>query len=59
MPNVTVLDGSLYAIGGCTGSGCNDMVSTVYRYTPATDTWTRLADYPFDMERAACSRHHR
>ena len=41
----TVLDGQLYVVGGCdTRQFCG--TTGAFRYDPATDTWTSLADYP-------------
>ena len=42
-----VLNGQLYVIGGNTG-GANSPtpVKTMYRYDPAANKWTRLANYP-------------
>ncbi|HTL06229.1 MAG TPA: kelch repeat-containing protein [Gemmatimonadales bacterium] len=43
-----VLDGALYAIGGCVGHDPNPVdVPWVHRYDPATDRWTEVAPLPF------------
>ena len=56
-----VLDGQLYVVGGCTSASPSPWCSfgptldTVYRYDPADNTWTRLADYPVIASQEACA----
>ena len=49
-----VVDGKIYAIGGCLHAGRR--FSTVEAYDPETDTWTRKADMPTtrQIEKFAC-----
>jgi len=49
-----VLDGKLYAVGGCTTSGCLPMSNTVVRYDAAANTWETLANYPQSVAFASC-----
>ena len=41
-----MVDGKIYAIGGHTDGGWDNIVSAVEEYDPATDTWTEKADMP-------------
>ncbi|HEY1914402.1 MAG TPA: carboxypeptidase regulatory-like domain-containing protein [Streptosporangiaceae bacterium] len=43
---MAVLDGELYAVGGCTAWSCGSESQSVSRYDPATGGWTKLASYP-------------
>jgi len=54
MVDTCVVDGKIYAIGGCLHSGRR--FSTVEVYDPETDTWTRKADMPTarQIEKSAC-----
>ena len=52
---VAVLNGEIYIVGGCTGGpGCN-VISSAYRYDPASNTWTQLPDYPTADLDEACA----
>lgn len=43
-----VLNGQLYVMGGQDGVDAKaNIYKTAYRYDPASDTWTRLADLPY------------
>ena len=45
--SISVVDGKIYAIGGWTLVGVEQVsISTVEMYDPATNTWTRKADVP-------------
>ena len=48
-----VVNGKLYAIGGCNASQCGT-VSSVEVYDPHTDTWRHAAHYPAPTAFAAC-----
>ncbi|XP_030636622.1 kelch-like protein 33 [Chanos chanos] len=41
---VGVLEDKLYVVGGCHFYAKTDTMKSVYRYTPVSDTWERLAD---------------
>lgn len=47
---IPVTDAATFVIGTqayvCTGENVGGMLSTVYRYDQASDTWTRVADFP-------------
>ncbi len=45
-----VIDGQIYSIGGQTGvdAGASYFPNS-YRYNPATDSWSRIADLPFGL----------
>jgi hypothetical protein len=43
---VAVVDGILYAIGGCTEVNCNNFVSTVEAYDPASNSWSARTAMP-------------
>ena len=57
--NVAVLDGQIYTVGGCGVIGgalsCPSTPGSVYRYSPAQNTWTRLANYPVPVIFGACA----
>lgn len=54
--SAVVLDGQIYAIGGCHGHDPVPMdVDLVHRYDPVTDTWTRLASLPEPRSHAEAS----
>ena len=68
LPSAAVLGDQLYVIGGCPGFGAvpcgqNDASSispisysrAVYRYDPAANTWTQLADFPVPTDYASCA----
>jgi hypothetical protein len=44
--STSVVDGIIYAIGGCTVNQYGMALSTVEAYDPATDTWTTKSDMP-------------
>ncbi|MER5916976.1 kelch repeat-containing protein [Streptomyces sp. NPDC001982] len=46
-----VLDGRLYAVGGCTNTDCSN---TVYVFDPRSGAWSRAADYPQTISWASC-----
>lgn len=46
---LAVLKGEIYAIGGCDAWTC---LNTVEKYSPATDTWTKLG--PLNTARRGC-----
>ena len=56
MLSACVVDGKIYAIGGCTPPPQNQRFATVEVYDPAADTWTRKADMPTPrlLDNAAC-----
>ncbi len=41
-----MVNGILYAIGGCTDNVCIGFVNTVEAYNPASDSWTTKAPMP-------------
>jgi photosystem II stability/assembly factor-like uncharacterized protein/N-acetylneuraminic acid mutarotase len=41
-----VIDGKAYVGGGDASSAAKDEFTDTYSYDPATDTWTRVADFP-------------
>jgi hypothetical protein len=49
-----VVDGKLYAVGGCTTSSCVPMSNDVVRYDPGADSWETLPDYPKSVAFASC-----
>ena len=57
-PTATTLNGAIYFGLGYSGEGIykdDAFLRDFYRYEPATDTWTRLADYPSGNTVAAIS----
>ena len=54
--STAVLDGQLYVVGGCTTGDCAPTEERqVYRYDPAGDSWTAVADYPEKVAFTACA----
>lgn len=47
-----VLDGKLYAVGGCTANACGSDSVTVY--DPSDDSWATAASYPEDVAWESC-----
>lgn len=43
---VFILNNKAYVVGGATGKSDADGTNQVYEYDPATDKWTKKADYP-------------
>ena len=43
---VGVVNGILYAIGGCADNDCGSLLSTVEAYDPVSNTWTNKAPIP-------------
>ena len=50
-----VLGGQLYVIGGALDTNGFQESQAVYRYDPASNTWTPLADYPVPVDFAGCA----
>jgi N-acetylneuraminic acid mutarotase len=55
------LDGDIYTVGGCAALLLSNMLQCAatpsqdaYRYNPATNTWSAIAEYPFNVADLAC-----
>ncbi|HEY1914370.1 MAG TPA: carboxypeptidase regulatory-like domain-containing protein [Streptosporangiaceae bacterium] len=54
------LDGNMYVVGGCTfvllnNVECSSPASdNAFRYSPATNSWTTIANYPIPVSNLAC-----
>lgn len=52
-----VVGGRLYIVAGCSTSACDteSSASSVFRYDPWTNSWTKVADYPQDEVMIGCA----
>jgi N-acetylneuraminic acid mutarotase len=52
-----VVGGRLYIVAGCSTFACDtaSSASSVFRYDPRADAWTKVADYPQDEVQLGCA----